>query len=255
VIQYALAAVSENAFASNLRPWNTTYSTLPINGNGSLQQVYSSSTQSANLLLVETNSWWWVISTRGRYGSTPAILSTVTGNEPVAGGSWAFSSAFITTGHPFVPKIDLYFVETSLGSGIGDGWQMVPLFTVEEVLFNLAEAYTYTGLTDNAINLLNVYLSKRILQYTASDNLTANKIRAHYGVSDIKQGLINTLLDYRKIEFIHEGMRWFDILRYDIEVTHRTLDGTQVILTKNHPHRVFQMPPTAEQSGLQLNPR
>src|SRR5205085_10647426 len=158
-------------------------------------------------------------------------------------------------GHPFVPKIDLYFVETSLGSGIGDGWQMVPLFTVEEVLFNLAEAYTYTGLTNNAINLLNVYLSKRILQYTASDNITANKIKAYYNTSDIKQGLINTLLDYRRIEFIHEGMRWFDILRYGIEVTHQSLNGTKVVLTKDNPHRVFQLPPTVEQSGLQLNPR
>jgi len=255
VIQYAQAAVSENTFASNLRPWNTTYSTLPINGNGSLQQVYSKSTETANLLLTETNSWWFIISVQGRYGATTSIVNNVTGDEPIAGGSWAFSSAFITSGHPFVPKIDLYFVETSLGSGIGDGWQMVPLFTVEEVLFNLAEAYTYSGLTDNAINLLNVYLSKRISQYTASDNITATKIKAHYNVSDIKQGLIYTLLDYRKIEFIHEGMRWFDILRYGIEVTHQSLDGTTVVLTKDNPHRVFQIPPTAEQSGIQLNPR
>lgn len=256
VIQYARAAVSENSFASNLRPWNTIYNTLPINGNGSLQQVYSSSTETANLLLVETNSWWSYIMARGRYNATPQILSTVTGNEPVAGGSWAFSSAFISQGHSFVPKMDLYFVETSLGSGIGDGWQMIPLFTVEEVLFNLAEAYAYTGLTDNAINLLNVYLSKRILQYSpSSDNLTANKIMVHYNTSDIKQGVINTILDYKKIEFIHEGMRWFDILRYGIEVRHTTLNGSQVILDKNNPHRIFQLPPTVEQSGLPLNPR
>ena len=69
----------------------------------------------------------------------------------------------------------------------------------------------------------------------------------------MQQGLINTLLDYRKIEFIHEGMRWFDILRYDIEVTHKSIDGTQSItLTKDNPHRVFQIPPTAQQSGIEL---
>jgi hypothetical protein len=148
-------------------------------------------------------------------------------------------------------------VETSLGSGIGDGWQMVPLFTVEEVLFNLAEAYTYTGQTNRAIGLLNVYLSTRISQYNpATDNINENKIKSHYNVSDIKVGLINTLLDYRRIEFIHEGMRWFDVLRYGIEVAHNTIGGTPVTLTKDDPHRVFQIPPTAVAlSGIPLNPR
>jgi hypothetical protein len=256
VIQYAKAAVNENAFASNLRPWNTIYAALPLNGNGSLSQVYSKSTENANLLLVETNSWWSISSAQGRFSLTPLIAGNTLSNEPVSGGEWAFQLATQIQQHYIVPKLDLNFVETTIGSGIGDGWQMVPLFTVEEVLFNLAEAYTYSGLPDNAINLLNVYLSTRISQYSpAAHNLTATKIKAHYNASDIKQGLIFTLLDYRRTEFIHEGMRWFDILRYDIQVTHRSLDGTQVILTNDNPHRVFQIPPTAEQSGIPFNPR
>lgn len=256
VILYARQSVNENTFASNLRPWNTIYSSLPLNGNGSLEQVYSKATENANLLLVETNSWWKIISSQGRYGTTAAIAANATRSEPVAGGNWAFSEATIVESHYIIPKIDLFFVETSLGSGIGDGWQMVPLFTVEEVLFNLAEAYTYKGQTDNAINLLNIYLSTRLSQYDpSSDNISADKIMSHYNVSDLKQGLINTLLDYRKVEFIHEGMRWFDILRYGIVVTHKSLDGTQVVLTVDNPHRVFQIPPTAQQSGVALNPR
>ncbi len=257
VIAYAQQAVSENTFAANLRPWNTVYSTLPINGNGSLQQVYTKSTETANLLLVETKSWWFRIIFQGRYGLTPVIIANSIRSEPVAGGDWAFPLASIAEGHFFVPKTDEFFVETSLGSGIGDGWVMVPLFTAEEVLFNLAEAYTYTGQYDRAINLLNVYLSTRISQYDpASDNIDANKITSHYN-TDIKQGLINTLLDYRKVEFIHEGMRWFDILRYGIEVTHKSINGSEsVTLTKDNPHRVFQIPPTAVAlSGIQPNPR
>lgn len=256
VIQYAHEAVTENTFVNNLRPWNTVYIKLPINGNGSLQQRYSKATENANLLLVETNSFWWLIAGQGRYGSTPAIINNVTGSEPVAGGDWVFPASFILDGHLTVPKIDLFFVETTLGSGIGEGWQMVPLFTVEEVLFNLAEAYTYMGQTSKAINLLNTYLSTRINQYNpATDNITAGRIQSHYNTG-LKQGLINTLLDYRRIEFIHEGMRWFDILRYNIEVTHTTTDGTPgATLTIDNPHRVFQIPPTAQQSGIELNPR
>ena len=165
VIQYARTAVSENTFANNLRPWNTVYLTLPLNGDGNLQQVYSKATENANLLLVETRSWWEQIFARGRYDATPAIINNVTGTVPVAGGSWAFPAASIIDGHLIIPKIDLFFVETTLGSGIGNGWQMVPLFTVEEVLFNLAEAYTSLGQSSNAISLLNTYLSTRIDQY------------------------------------------------------------------------------------------
>jgi hypothetical protein len=257
VIQYARAAIPENSYLNYLRPWNTVYKNLPLNGNGSLGQVYSRATENANLLLVETNSWWWLISGRGRYGATPAITGLATGREPIAGGDWAFPAATIFEGHLIIPKINLFFVETSLGSGIGDGWQMIPLFTAEEVLFNLAEAYAYTGQPDRAISLLNTYLSKRIDQYDpSSDNINQEKIKSRTNTSDIKEGLIQTLLHYRRVEFIHEGMRWFDILRYEIEVTHNTLDGNQsVTLSKDDPRRVFQIPPTAQQSGIELNPR
>ena len=39
VIKYANASVPENSLVLNLRPWNTVYNTLPLNGNGSLGQT------------------------------------------------------------------------------------------------------------------------------------------------------------------------------------------------------------------------
>lgn len=260
VIKYALAAVPENNFASNLRPWNTVYNTLPLNGNGSLGQTYSSATQNANLLLVETPSWWVRILGLGRYSASPEVVRRATSTEPVTDAPWAFSAASFVTGHLFIPKLNEYFVETSIGSGIGNGWQMVSLFTVEEVLFNLAEAYTYTNQTDKAIALLNTYLSTRIDSYNPStDALTAANITAAVGTG-LQQALIQVLLYYRRIEFIHEGLRWFDVLRYEIEVTHTQIDGLgnvlqTVKLTKDDPRRVFQLPPTTAESGLAPNPR
>lgn len=261
VIKYATTSVPENSFINNLRPWNTVYNTLPLNGNGSLGRTYTAATEKANLLLVETQSWWRRILGLGRYGPSREAVNAATGDEPVTGAPWAFSAAQFISGHLFIPKLDEYFVETSIGSGIGNGWQMIPLFTVEEVLFNLAEAYAHTGQTAKAITLLNNYLSTRLEGYSPTlDNLDAARITNATGIADIKLAIVQLLLYYRKIEFIHEGLRWFDILRYEIEVTHNKVDGIgnvleSIKLTKNDPRRVFQVPPTTVESGITPNPR
>jgi hypothetical protein len=54
---------------------------------------------------------------------------------------------------------------------------------------------------------------------------------------------------------VHEGMRWFDILRYKIPVVHRTILGETFTLGATDPHRLFQIPATAKQSGIEQNPR
>lgn len=254
VIEYAAAAIPVNNFKPNLRPWNTDYRNIGFND---IKLRYAKATENANLLLVETYSYWFQINVGGRYGMTPAIRAEVLRNVPVAGGTWAFPIGYYSDNHDVVPKINYYFVGETVSSEIGVAYVMVPLFTVEEVLFNLAEAYAYTGRTDEAIALLNTYLSTRILPYNpANHTITAQKISNYYSTSDIKEGLIKTLLDYRRAEFIHEGMRWFDILRYKLTVTHRTFDGSQTItLNSDDPRRVFQIPPTAKQSGVEQNSR
>ncbi len=257
VIKYARAALPEDNYVNNLRPWNTVYVDLPLNGNGSLSQTYSKATENANLLLVETQTWWWRLLALGKYGFTNTLRDELVGYEgvPVSGAPWAFRTATVMSQHPFIPKIDENFVETSIGSGIGNGWQMVPLFTAEEVLFNLAEAYAYTDQPDKAIGLLNTYLSTRVDGYTTADNIDQTGILAYYGVSDIKTGIVNTILDYKRSEFVHEGMRWFDILRYNLQVTHESVDGI-VNKTLSPKKRVFQIPATAvAQAGLDSNPR
>lgn len=254
VIQYASAAVPGNNFRPNLRPWNTVYLQIGFND---IPLRYAKATENANLLLVETRSYWWRLNSFGRYAMTPAIRNVVLGSVPAAGGDWAFPTGYYSDNHFVVPKIDEYFVQVSVNAEIGDGYVMVPLFTVEEVLFNLAEAYTYSNQTNEAISLLNIYLSTRITSYNPANHiLSGQKINNYYGTSDVREGLIRTILDYRRSEFIHEGLRWFDLLRYKIPVTHKTFDGAQTItLSPTDPRRVFQIPATVKQSGIEQNPR
>lgn len=252
VIQYAAQAVPGNNFLHNLRPWNTEYAAMGLND---IAPRYAKATENANLLLAETRSYWFRTNIGARYAMTPAKRDTLLRTAPVANGQWAFPTGYYVDNHFVVPKIDEYFVLVSVNAEIGDGYVMVPLFTVEEVLFNLAEAYAYSGQPANAIALLNTYLSTRLQGYSAANILTEAKINSYWGTSDIQTGLINTILAYKRTEFVHEGLRWFDILRYKLTVTHTTQGGETYVLGPDDPRRLFQIPATAKQSGVEQNPR
>ena len=47
----------------------------------------------------------------------------------------------------------------------------------------------------------------------------------------LQKALILTILDFRRIEFLYEGQRYYDILRWNIPVTHRDNSGQTSTLT------------------------
>ena len=70
-----------------------------------------------------------------------------------------------------------------------------------------------------------------------------------------QDGLIKAILYYKRAEFIHEGMRWFDILRYKMPVVHTTTDGQTLTLTADDLRKVIQIPQSTSLAGLTANPR
>ncbi len=251
VIQYALLAVPNNNYLPNLRPWNSTYTAIGLND---VAPIYAKATENANILLVESPSVWFRINIAARYTMTPSIRNAILRSVPVAGGSWAMPTGTYVDQHFVVPKIREDFITETVNAEIGTAYVTIPLFTVEEVLFNLAEAYAYTNQSNLAINLLNTYLSTRVTSYTPANNLTTSKITSFWG-ANIQEGLVSTILAYRRTEFVHEGLRWFDILRHKIPVIHTTIEGETHTLDVDDPRRVFQIPPATSQSGLTQNPR
>jgi len=256
VIQYANQAVPGNNFAANLRGWNSSYKT--ITDVSELFKLYAKASEPANLLLVETQSLWARDYYRTRYGvSVDKQQQIIPRPDPVTGGRFAFSLYSVAEGtHQLIPKIDEYFVKLSVNAEIGNPYVMVPLFSVEEVLFNRAEAYTYTGNSAAAIADLNTYASARINNYSATThNITAEKINIAFNTTNTQTGLIQAILFYKRAEFLHEGMRWFDILRYKLPVVHATRDGQTLTLTANDLRKVLQIPQSTSLSGLEANPR
>ncbi|EOR95476.1 hypothetical protein ADIARSV_1295 [Arcticibacter svalbardensis MN12-7] len=254
VLTYANAAFPTGTIAANLRPINSTYLALTYY---ELQSTYTQSTENANLLLVETPSYWGRNFASYRYGLSVSVLTDALGiKNPVRTGL-AYQ---VYGGTEFVyniPKFYEHFVREDANSQIGDAYNMVPLFTSEEVLFNQAEAYVELGNYQEAVNLVNVFLSTRIEDYDpGSDELTTSKALTYYNSLDIKTALIQTILNFKRGEFMHEGLRWFDMLRHNIPVSHNILGTTTpIILGANDPRRVFQIPQEAAQAGIELNPR
>ena len=255
VLQYANQVFSEGSISDYLRPWNTTYASM---SPAELNNIYSRASENANLLLIETASTVGRFVARYRYGMTYSKwLEISSGIGIIAGASnWAYPLYYQGDNNYFIPKLTEYFVRESVNAEIGIPYVMLPAFTAEEVLFNRAEANAYLGNTAAALADLNVFASKRVSNYNASRHaITAASIRSFFGTSNVRQGLVNTVLALKRIEFVQEGMRWFDIQRYGIEVEHITSTGSVITVPANDPRRVVQIPQSATISGIEQNDR
>ena len=73
--------------------------------------------------------------------------------------------------------------------------------------------------------------------------------------------LLQTILLLRRLEFLHEGMRWFDIKRYGIKIYRREINAALNMLTLTDsleyrdPRQAIQLPFEVRGAGLQPNPR
>ena len=67
--------------------------------------------------------------------------------------------------------------------------------------------------------------------------------------------MIHTILHLRQMEFFEEGLRWFDIRRFNIEVTRSSRSSFYRPLKKNDPRQLLQLPEEAIAAGLPANPR
>ncbi len=154
-------------------------------------------------------------------------------------------------------KFEALFQRTSLTSGVGFPYIIFMALRGEEVLLNRAESYAILNRIDEAIADLQVLTSRR---YIGAPEISMEIVRQFYGspsgVSDR-----DLLLDYiiereRPKEFVHEGLRWFDIKRYNFSVTHSYPDGSTATLTEDDNRKALQIPEAAQEIGeLRPNPR
>lgn len=70
-----------------------------------------------------------------------------------------------------------------------------------------------------------------------------------------QENIIQLILHMRRLETIHQGMRWLDIKRYGISFSHN-IDGEDAIVFKAGDLRgAIQLPTDVLDAGLPANPR
>jgi hypothetical protein len=247
--------------------------------SGDIRREWRLSASKHNFLLAETYSLL-NRSLTCQYGTVQGTLpSSSTTN--ITGGYWPFTvynpSNF--KGCFYIYKFEEYFYSTS--SSGGSPYVMFPFIRAEEVLLNRIEAEIHLERFDAAINDLNVYYRQRsgessqpaslysegsmVLNMPKIKNgfaasLTSNFLTEYNAYSastwsEDKLAMMLFLLETRRSEYVHEGVRWFDVLRFKIPAHHKFMDGSEDHLMPNDPRRQWQIPEAAVNFGLEPNER
>lgn len=119
------------------------------------------------------------------------------------------------------------------------------------------------GEYDKAIDNLLVYLSVKYGVYPSCGRSTYTQTSSEnyqiytpfYGMSINQLALVKILLGFRRQEFLHEGLRWFDI-RLLLYIGKRTSKYKFYRpLEKEDSRKLLQIPAEAINRGLVPNPR
>lgn len=254
-INYATQALTGST-ADNLRPWNTVLAKLQYY---ELQAQYTKSTTRGNLLLQEAESIWGRSYPNLRYGMGASVLNDLFGSANPTGSGYAYPIYGSVPTVYNIPKFYEYFVKESLSSSTGNPFNTIPLLTAEEVVLNRAEAYVRVNNWTAAIKDLNAFASTNMENFIGrggKDTVSLQKMVDYFDMpSDTSGAIINTALEFKRAFFVHEGMRWFDILRLKIPVKHTTITGEVIELTADDKRRALQLPVTTKQAGLEPNVR
>ncbi|MDR0893991.1 MAG: RagB/SusD family nutrient uptake outer membrane protein [Prevotellaceae bacterium] len=255
---------------------------------GALQSMSSStdikiafnSTSNPSILLLSdvasdiasrTNSW--------RYAtSDPDLDRTVSAQNPT-GATFAYKIFHSGDWNYYIPKFQSYFKTTTVNASTGVYHAAYPWLRMEEILINRAEAYALSGDTLRAVADLNLFCRTRIVNYNErSHSLTLAKITSFYRalINDpefymnkynamgaqswtLKQkALVHFILLCRQNEFIHESLRYWDMIRYKMPCTHTTnpqAGGESNTLYPGDDRWVIQVPDNVVLAGMELNPR
>ncbi len=171
----------------------------------------------------------------------------------------------------FVPKLYEYFKYTNLTSGVGVPYTATVLFSNDEMYLNRIEALVMKNRIAEANTELGYFLGTRTSGYNATTDVLneavvtakypviADEFTPFYALTDLQKSYIKAIAEARRRDFIREGLRWFDVKRFNLVVTHNTLEYGKVVknnvLVKDDKRRALQIPLRASDNGIEKNPR
>lgn len=217
---------------------------------------YTSPTDQSNLLMIRQVTNYPV---NVGYWPSPDLIGYLYDYNP-----WGADDIRVANEYPIylrgdgwaLAKYQFLFERTSLTSNVGLYYTIMPAFRGEEVLLNRAESYVYENNLTKAEADLRILINKRYSGSATISQPLISRLRSYYGTSNSQTATLYFIIDERQKEFMHEGLRWYDIKRYEIEVTHTLGDGSTIELDGDDDRQVLQIPQSAiDVGGLEPNPR
>jgi len=264
VLSHANMVLNSNP-ASQLRDWNGRYSPLTLE---QIPYQYNATIEKSNLLIRSVMSIWSRYYQYQRYGLTTGKMDEIIYRQLVCGGAYAYKTgSYNSFDRAVIPKFFESFKTLDINASTGYIYLEAPLFSVEEVLLSRAEAYVMKKEYESARNDLDVYYSKRIAKYeekaipVMDENVKAlygsdgTVLTPFYEIDEDQSAYLKCILWERRAEYMFEGLRWFDIRRFKIPVTHTDTDGKEYELAADDIRKVLQIPKSAISYGIKPNPR
>ena len=158
-------------------------------------------------------------------------------------------------------------------------------FTMDEALLNRAEAEIMLGQNDAACADMTIWMKNF---FNTNVTLTPTSVQTYfktvpYAYADaakmvpsfkkhisprftidaegsVQESLLQCLLNFRRIETVHQGLRWMDIRRYNIEIPRRLIGANGKPsknldwLVKDDPRQTVQIPQSIREAGVAGNP-
>ena len=284
VIEYANLLLGSNP-ASLLMNWGALGAITP---NGSVQPDYFIQSPAALMLISSSSQWALCHGPHGvgrKYGHFSSVYSSETTGAATPWGNLTdmirqlpFMNLEAVVRIP-TRKIGNYFEYIDQVAGIGYPYIMYPAFVTDETLLCRAEAYIMKGDYAKAVADMNTFMTgfancrdvslatinsfyNSMAYYTYDKPTSKKKLNPEFTIAPggDQENLIHAVLMLRRVLTIHEGLRWFDIKRYGIEISRRSINVnasfTELdVLKKDDPRRAIQIPADVIDAGLTPNPR
>lgn len=244
----------------------------------------------ANLLIYTTMSQasYTVITSYGRYQFNRDARDYTTGGSGPCWGSrfpgFSVWSASQGTYGSLLAYFFYLFEYTDKVNGYGYIHGVTRAFTTNETLLCRAEAKANLNDLTGAANDLRLWAqSYNVNENNPMDtlpngdvNLSLEKIKRFYiktkdknyvpvlhnqdicpswTLSADQEAVVDCALHFRRLETIHTGLRWHDLKRYGIEITHRQGTNPVQTLLWNDDRRAIQLPQEVILAGMAPNPR
>lgn len=232
---------------------------------------------------------------RFSHNSSMCSYETVWANMPWGGGSdlntlYYSTMLYGNSQRVAFPKLDPKFEYTDKINNVGFYHQVLPVFTADETVLCRAEAYAMLKQYDKALNDVNAWITTHCApQKEYKDKvlerpvLTVNMVNefmdeVEYSVVDpessrertirktlhpqgfkveegTQENVIQTILHVRRLETLHDGLRFYDLKRYGIEYAHTIAGENSAIFKAGDLRGAIQIPNDVVTAGITANPR